>query len=105
MSKTNWSLGQCSSNALRVIDLVGVDLVAVAEDLVEGQQRRGHAAAAAEEVAAGPALPLRGALADLASRSSYSFCSADCGGGTNSSFEAIREGIGGRKSDSASRSH
>ena len=51
--------------------------------------------------------PCRWAVCSLirASRSSYSFCSADCGGGTNSSLEAIRAGIGGRKSDSASRSH
>ena len=56
-SKMNWSLGHFSSKALRVVDLGGVDVVAVAEDLVEGQQRGGHAAAGAEEVAAGQALP------------------------------------------------
>ena len=57
-SKTNWSLGQCSSKALGSSTSSAVDLVAIAEDLVEGQQRGGHAAAAAEEVAPGAALPL-----------------------------------------------
>src|SRR6516165_12497991 len=40
-----------------------------------------------------------------ANRASYSFCSADCGGGINSSFEAIRDGIGRGASRSASISH
>ena len=53
-------LGPLLLERLRVLDLVGGDLVAVAEDLVEGQQRRGHAAAGAEEVAAGSALAAGG---------------------------------------------
>ena len=49
-------LGPFFLERLGVLDLFGVDLVAVAEDLVEGQQRGGHAAAAAEEVAPRAAL-------------------------------------------------
>src|SRR5205823_9802939 len=37
-------------------------------------------------------------------RASYSFCLGVCGGGMNSSLEAIRLGIGSGASDSASRS-
>src|SRR5262249_47769671 len=40
-----------------------------------------------------------------ARRASYSFCSDDWGGGMNSSFDAIREGIGRGASTSASSSH
>src|SRR3954453_11252513 len=40
-----------------------------------------------------------------ARRAAYWRWSSDWGGGTNSSFEAIRAGIGGRSSASASRSH
>ena len=58
-------LGPLLLEGLRVVDLVGADLVAVAEDLVEREQRGGHAAAAAEEVAPGQPLALRGPLADL----------------------------------------
>src|SRR5437660_4452548 len=38
-------------------------------------------------------------------RASYSFCCGDCGGGTNSSFEAIRVGMGAGASACASSSH
>src|SRR5262245_58280891 len=38
-------------------------------------------------------------------RCSYSCCEADCGGGTNSSFDAIRAGIGSAWSFVASSSH
>src|SRR5689334_4246949 len=38
-------------------------------------------------------------------RSSTALCSGDCGGGTNSSLEAMRVGIGGGASLAASRSH
>ena len=53
------------------------------------------------------ARPCRFAARSLISsrRASYSFCSGDCGGGMNSSLEAMRVGIGGRSSASASRSH
>ncbi|MEJ7640475.1 MAG: hypothetical protein WKF75_21525 [Singulisphaera sp.] len=59
----NWSLGHFSSKA-RVVDLGGLDVIAVAEDLVEGQQRGGHPAAGAEHVAPGPPLPTRGAFGE-----------------------------------------
>ena len=39
------------------------------------------------------------------SRNSTSFCSADCGGGMNSSLDAITVGIGGSSSRPASSSH
>ena len=44
-------LGPFFLERLGVLDLVGVDFIAVAEDLVERQQSGGHAAAASEEVA------------------------------------------------------
>ena len=52
-------LGPFLLEGLLILDLVGGDLVAVAEDLVERQQRRRHAAAGAEEVAAAQSLSLR----------------------------------------------
>src|SRR5207302_6077330 len=58
------ALGPTLLERLRVVDLLGADLVAVAEDLVQRQQGGGHAAAAAEEVAPGAALPPRRRLAD-----------------------------------------
>ena len=61
----NWSLGHFSSNACGILDLLGLDLIAIAEDLVEGQQGSRHAAAAAEEVAPGAALTPGRLLADL----------------------------------------
>ena len=99
-------LGPMFLEGLGVVDLLGVDLVAVAEDLVESHERGGHAAAASQG-SRGGSIPDAWQLRSLisASRSSYCFCSADWGGGTNSSLEAIRDGIGGRKSFSASRSH
>ena len=54
-SKMNWSLGHFSSNAFGSSTSAALDLVALAEDLVEGQQGGGHAAAGAEEVARGSA--------------------------------------------------
>src|SRR5262245_57600993 len=39
------------------------------------------------------------------SRASYSACCGDWGGGTNSSFDATRDGIGSGASASASSSH
>src|SRR3954469_18646730 len=52
------------------------------------------------------ALPCRLAACPViaATRASYSFCWGDCGGGTNSSFETIRDGIGGSRSSAASSS-
>ena len=61
----NWSLGHFSSNAFWSSISAALDLVAVAEHLVEREQRRGQAAAAAEEVAAADALALGGLLADV----------------------------------------
>src|SRR5688572_1826349 len=51
--------------------------------------------------------PCRRAASSLRSsaQDSYCFCSRVCGGGMNSSFEAIREGIGSGDSSSASSSH
>src|SRR3954452_3990258 len=40
-----------------------------------------------------------------ATRAATAFWAADCGGGTNSSLEAIRVGIGGGASSAASSSH
>src|SRR5262249_40451531 len=49
-------LGPLLGERLLVADLLGRDLVAVAEDLVEGEQGRRHAAAGAQEVAPAQAL-------------------------------------------------
>ncbi len=48
-----------------ILYLLGLDLIAITEDLVESQQGSGHAAAASEEVAPGAALTLGRLLADL----------------------------------------
>ncbi len=58
-------LGPLFLERLGILDLVGGDLIAVAEDLVERQEGGGHAAAAPEEIAPRSALPPRRLFADL----------------------------------------
>jgi hypothetical protein len=57
-------LGPAFLKCLGVFDFVGFDLIAIAEDLVQGQERRSHPAAAPEEVAPGTPLPLGDSLGD-----------------------------------------
>src|SRR5262249_54052680 len=57
-------LGPLFLKGLLVLHLLGRDLVTRAEDLVEGQQGRGHAATTAQEVAPTQALLAGGAFTD-----------------------------------------
>src|SRR5262249_60787146 len=105
MSKMNWSLGPFSLNASR--SFASADETSKKVPKTSFRAMRAAAMPGPVRRERRRSMPSARALRSLRSRnrSSTAFCCGPCGGGMNSSLDAIRVGIGDGVSIVASRSH